>query len=265
MKNKVFIDFFETPSPPAIVFFRLRRALILFHNRIDCITSILAVQSVLSGRGISAMGGVIAVEHPLVDHHLTILRDRETPAVLFRQQVKRLATLLAFQATADLPLQSKLIATPMVQTEGKTLAVRVAIVPILRAGLGMVEPLQELLPEAEVWHLGMYRDEQTATPVEYYCKLPEGKACQVGFVLDPMLATGGSVLAALETLQRWGCADLRVLSIIAARPGVERLERLFPNIKIYVAAVDPELNEHNFIVPGLGDAGDRIFNTSSGQ
>ncbi len=209
------------------------------------------------------MGGVIAVEHPLIEHHLTILRDRETTASLFRQQVRRLATLLAYQATADLTLRSKTIFTPMVQAEGKTLAERVAIVPILRAGLGMVEPLQELLPEAEVWHLGMYRDEQTATPVEYYCKLPEGKACQVGFVLDPMLATGGSVLTALETLQRWGCPDLRVLSIIAAQPGVERLKREFPDVKIYVAAVDPELNEHSFIVPGLGDAGDRIFNTCS--
>ncbi len=208
------------------------------------------------------MGGVIEVEHPLIDHHLTVLRDQLTPPALFRQQIGRLATLLAYKATQDLQLKTKHIATPMTSMEGSQLAVDIAIVPILRAGLGMVEPLQELLPEAQVWHLGMYRDEKTATPVEYYCKLPVGGACAVGFVLDPMLATGGSVVSALETLSRWGCPDLRVVSIIAARPGVERMQREFPDVKIYVAAIDPELNEHNFIVPGLGDAGDRIFNTS---
>ncbi|MEZ6153547.1 MAG: uracil phosphoribosyltransferase [Pirellulaceae bacterium] len=207
------------------------------------------------------MSEVFAVEHPLIDHHLTVLRDENTSPALFRQQIRRLATLLAYTATSDLPTTSKAIRTPMMQMVGSELSVRVAIVPILRAGLGMVEPLQELLPEAEVWHLGMYRDERTATPVEYYCKLPPGGACDIGFVLDPMLATGGSVISALETLARWGCPDLRVLSIIAARPGVERLTREFPQVKIYVAAVDPELNEHKFIVPGLGDAGDRIFNT----
>ncbi len=207
------------------------------------------------------MSYVICVRHPLIDHHLTILRDQQTPPSIFRQQIQRLATLLAYEATDDLTLEPKSIRTPVADMMGKQLAVRIAIVPILRAGLGMVDPLQELLPEAEVWHLGMYRDERTAMPVEYYCKLREGGACDVGFVLDPMLATGGSVVSAIEALHRWGCPDIRVLSIIASRPGVERLEREFPMVKIYVAAVDPELNEHKFIVPGLGDAGDRIFNT----
>ncbi len=207
------------------------------------------------------MGGVVEVKHPLIDHHLTILRDQCTPPALFRQQICRLATLLAYRATEDLPLTSLQITTPIADMNGSQLAVDIAIVPILRAGLGMVEPLQQLLPEAQVWHLGMYRDEKTATPVEYYCKLPESRPCAVGFVLDPMLATGGSVVSALETLSRWGCPDLRVLSIIAARPGVERMKREFPDVKVYVAAIDPELNEHKFIVPGLGDAGDRIFNT----
>ncbi len=207
------------------------------------------------------MGGVIEVKHPLIDHHLTILRDRLTPPALFRQQICRLATLLAYKATEDLLLKEKRITTPITEMDGSELAVDIAIVPILRAGLGMVEPMQELLPEAQVWHLGMYRDEATATPVEYYCKLPEGRACAVGFVLDPMLATGGSVVSALETLLRWGCPDLRVLSIIASQPGVERMAREFPQVKVYVAAVDSELNAHKFIVPGLGDAGDRIFNT----
>ncbi|MCA9133293.1 MAG: uracil phosphoribosyltransferase [Planctomycetales bacterium] len=207
------------------------------------------------------MGGAIEVRHPLLDHHLTILRDKQTPPAVFRRQTQRLATLLAYEATADLPLRSRPIETPIQKMNGQQLAVRIAIVPILRAGLGMVDPVQDLLPDAEVWHLGMYRDELTATPVEYYCKLPAGRACEVGFVLDPMLATGGSVVSALELLSRWGCADIRVLSIIAARPGIERLEREFPQVKVFVAAIDPHLNEHNFIVPGLGDAGDRIFNT----
>lgn len=207
------------------------------------------------------MTGVIEVKHPLVDHHLAILRDKHTPSSLFRQQTHRLATLLAYAATADLPLKPKTLSTPLVEMQGSELAVRIAIVPILRAGLGLVDPLQDLLPEAEVWHLGMYRDEATAQPVEYYCKLPDGGACDVGFVLDPMLATGGSVVSAIEALKRWGCPDIRVLSLIASRPGVERLEREFPGLRIFVSAIDPELNEQKFIVPGLGDAGDRIFNT----
>ena len=207
------------------------------------------------------MDPVVEVIHPLVDHHLTILRDRNTPPALFRQQTHRLATLLAYAATADLPVRGKRIETPLVEMEGQEIASRIAIVPILRAGLGLVDPLQDLLPEAEVWHLGMYRDEATATPVEYYCKLPQDDPSDVAFVLDPMLATGGSVVSALEALQRWGCPDIRVLSVIASRPGIERMQAEFPSVRVYVAAIDPELNEDKFIVPGLGDAGDRIFNT----
>lgn len=220
--------------------------------------------SVARRDGPTSVDGVIEVKHPLVDHHLTILRDQTTPSSLFRLQAKRLATLLASAATVDLPLAPKRITTPVTETIGSEIAARIAIVPILRAGLGLVDPIQELLPDAEVWHLGMYRDEKTALPVEYYCKLPDDQPCDVGFVLDPMLATGGSVLSAIEALQRWGCADIRVLSILAALPGIERVRRQFPQVRIYVCAVDPELNQHNFIVPGLGDAGDRIFNTSPG-
>jgi uracil phosphoribosyltransferase len=208
------------------------------------------------------VAGVIEVEHPLVGHHLTILRDQNTSSALFREQTRRLATLLATAATIDLPLKAKTVSTPLAKVEGYEIAARLAILPILRAGLGLVEPILSLLPEAEVWHLGMYRDEETAQPVEYYCKLPDGKACDIGFVLDPMLATGGSVISAIEALQRWGCPDIRVLSILAARPGVERLQREFPDVKIFVCAIDPELNGKNYIVPGLGDAGDRIFNTA---
>lgn len=207
------------------------------------------------------MVGVVEVKHPLVDHHLTILRDQRTPPSLFRQQTHRLAALLAYAATEDLPLRTKRISTPLTEMDGQEIAGKIAIVPILRAGLGLVDPLQELLPEAEVWHLGMYRDEKTAQPVEYYCKLPEGGACDVGFVLDPMLATGGSVVSAIEALNRWGCADIRVLSVIASQPGIVRLQNDFPEVRIFVSAIDPELNDQKFIVPGLGDAGDRIFNT----
>ncbi|MBX3421257.1 MAG: uracil phosphoribosyltransferase [Pirellulaceae bacterium] len=207
------------------------------------------------------MGQLVELKHPLAAHHVSVMRDVSTPAWLFRQQVHRAAALLAFAATEDLPLRPRTVVTPLATTTGQQLASRIALVPILRAGLGLVEPLQSLLPEAEVWHLGMYRDEATARPVEYYCRLPDGDPCDVGFVLDPMLATGGSLVSAIEALQRWGCPDIRVLSVIASQPGVDRLQREFPNLKLYVCAVDPELDNNNFIIPGLGDAGDRIFNT----
>lgn len=208
------------------------------------------------------MTAVTVLNHPLSQHHLTILRDARTVPAEFRAQTRRLAMLLGAAATADLPLTDVRISTPITDFVGKELAVRVALVPILRAGLGLVEPLQELLPEAEVWHLGMYRDEATAKPVEYYCKLREGHPCDIAMVLDPMLATGGSVLSAIETLKRWGCMDIRVLSVIAAQPGLDVLKTKHPDVRIFVCAIDPELNDRNFIVPGLGDAGDRIFNTS---
>ncbi|MGN6135552.1 MAG: uracil phosphoribosyltransferase [Aureliella sp.] len=207
------------------------------------------------------MQAPVELDHPLVRHHLTILRDARTPPALFRAQTRRLAMFLGAAATEDLPLVEKRISTPVSDLCGHQLGLRIALVPILRAGLGLVEPLQDLLPEAEVWHLGMYRDEATAQPVEYYCKLREGNPCDVAMVLDPMLATGGSVLSAIDALKRWGCRDIRVLGVIAARPGLERLQREHPDVRIYVCQIDPELNDRNFIVPGLGDAGDRIFNT----
>lgn len=207
------------------------------------------------------MTAAVVLNHPLVQHHLSILRDVSTPPSLFRAQTRRLAMLLGAAATSDLPLADVDVTTPLTNCIGQQLAVRIALVPILRAGLGLVEPLQELMPDAEVWHLGLYRDEETATPVEYYCKLRPGKACDIGMVLDPMLATGGSVLSAIETLKRWGCADIRVLSVIASQPGLARLAAAHPDVTTYVCAVDPELNDRSYIVPGLGDAGDRIFNT----
>ncbi len=207
------------------------------------------------------MTHLVELQHPLAKHHLSILRDSATPPWLFRQQVHRLATLLAFAATEDLPVRTRPVTTPLTTTQGYELSTRIALVPILRAGLGLVDPLQSLLPDAEVWHLGMYRDEVTSRPVEYYCKLPATNPCDVGFVLDPMLATGGSLLSAIEALQRWGCPDIRVMSVIASQPGIDRLKSEYPAVRLFVCAVDPELNDRNFIVPGLGDAGDRIFNT----
>lgn len=207
------------------------------------------------------MPEVILLDHPLATHHLSILRDAQTSSAMFRQQIRLLAMLLAVRATQGLALEESLVQTPLCPMTGARLKQRIAIVPILRAGIGLVEPVLELIPEAQVWHLGMYRDEATAQPVEYYSKLPKDNPVDVALVLDPMLATGGSIRAAVGAMKRWGVRDVRVLSVIAARDGIAMFHNEFPDVPIYVAAVDEELNAHKFIVPGLGDAGDRIFNT----
>ncbi len=207
------------------------------------------------------MSQVTEVDHPLIRHHLTRLRDVHTPAAEFRELVERLAVLLVYQAADDLELGTISVKTPLAVTEGYQLTERIGLVPILRAGLGMVDPVLHLLPTAEVWHLGLYRDEETAQPVEYYSKLPPRNPVDVALVLDPMLATGGSASAALETLQTWGVRRTKVLSIIAAPEGIKAVQSRFPETQIFVCAIDQKLNEKKFIVPGLGDAGDRIFNT----
>ena len=207
------------------------------------------------------MSNVVEVSHPLIKHHLACLRDKHTPPHEFRQLVHRLAVLLAYEATKDLTLAPREIETPLTHMPAHRLNQRVGLVPILRAGLGMVDPILNLIPTAEVWHLGLYRDEETALPVEYYSKLPATEPLDVALVVDPMLATGGSIAAALAALQRWNVPHSRVLSIIASRTGIEAVTRQFPSTPIYVCAIDPELNARKFIVPGLGDAGDRIFNT----
>ena len=201
------------------------------------------------------------IDHPLVEHHLRVVRDAQTPSREFRVAIQRLSVLVGVYATADLAIEPVTVRTPLADAECGQLAVGVGLVPILRAGLGMVDPLQELLPDAAVWHLGLYRNEQTAQPVGYYDKLPTQGAPSVALVLDPMLATGGSVEMVVERLTRWGVNEIRVLSIIAARAGLDRVTRDFPDVRIFVAAIDPELNDQSFIVPGLGDAGDRIFDT----
>lgn len=207
------------------------------------------------------MSNVFAADHPLIAHHLTQLRDKDTPPAEFRALIGRLAGLLAYEATKDLVTTPVAVSTPLVETEGAQLAQRIGIVPILRAGLGMVEPVLNFIPTAEVWHLGLYRDEATAQPVEYYQKLPATDPVDVALVLDPMLATGGSATVAIRTLERWGVKKIKLCSMIAAAEGVEVVRRECPDTQIYVCTIDPILNENKFIVPGLGDAGDRTFNT----
>src|SRR5947208_862489 len=204
---------------------------------------------------------LVEVSHPLIKHHLSRLRDKHTPPAEFRELVHRLAVLLAYEATSDLSLRPIEIETPLTGFRAQVLSQRVGLVPILRAGLGMVDPILNLIPTAEVWHLGLYRDEETALPVEYYSKLPQTEPVDVALVVDPMLATGGSAIAALAALKRWGVRKVKVLSIIASKRGIEAVQEQFPETDIYVCAIDPELNDRKFIVPGLGDAGDRIFNT----
>jgi uracil phosphoribosyltransferase len=207
------------------------------------------------------MSGVFEVQHPLIQCHLTRLRDKSTPPPEFRQLVHRLASLLAYEATKDLRAEPVKVETPLARTEGRQLAQRIGLIPILRAGLGMVDPVLELIPTAEVWHLGLYRDEETAKPVKYYAKLPAKRPVDVALILDPMLATGGSVVAALTTLRDWGVPHVKLLSLIAAEEDVKLVESEFPDSQIYVCQIDADLNDRKFIVPGLGDAGDRIFNT----
>lgn len=205
--------------------------------------------------------GVTEVHHPLIQVHLTRLRDKTTQPSLFRASVKRLAALLAYEATKDLSVRQTRVETPLEETGGVELGLRVGLIPILRAGLGMVDPVIDLLPMAEVWHLGLYRDEETAQPVRYYDKLPSQNPVDVAIVLDPMLATGGSAIAALMTLRERGVKQVKVVSLIASREGLDNVMAQFPEVQIFVCQIDPTLNDRKFIVPGLGDAGDRIFNT----
>ena len=207
------------------------------------------------------MPSPILVEHPLIKRHVTELRSTTTPPADFRNLVSRLAALLAYEATKDLNLMPVEVETPMAKTTGHQLSESIGIVPILRAGLGMVEPVLDFLPSAEVWHLGLYRDESTAEPVEYYSRLSDGHPVDVALVLDPMLATGGSASAAVSTLRAWGVPKIKLLTVIASEEGIAAVHAQDSEVQIFVTTVDPELNDQKFIVPGLGDAGDRIFNT----
>lgn len=199
--------------------------------------------------------------HPLVAHKLTLLRDHNTDHRTFRELIKEIATLLTYEATQDLQLRPRPVQTPLARTNGAELKDNVGLVPILRAGLGMVDGVWELLPSAEVWHIGLYRDERTLKPVEYYNKLPIEPTVSICIVLDPMLATGGSAVATVDILKNWGVRNIKFMGILGAPEGIKFLQERHPDIPIYLAAVDERLNEQGYILPGLGDAGDRQFGT----
>jgi uracil phosphoribosyltransferase len=199
--------------------------------------------------------------HPLVLDRLARLRDVETPPRAFRDAVRQLSHLLFVEASADLQTSTLMVRTPLADCAAHRLAQRLGIVPILRAGLGMADALIELIPEAKVWHLGLYRDHETLQPVTYYNKLPIQVNVDVAFVVDPMLATGGSAVAAIDILKRWGCPRIKYLGLIAAPEGVRALTAAHPEVPLHLVAIDSHLNERGYIVPGLGDAGDRQFDT----
>jgi uracil phosphoribosyltransferase len=204
---------------------------------------------------------LFASEHPLVRHKVTLLRQIDTEPKKFRELVRELSMLLCYEATRDIELVEQTVTTPMGSAAGYVLRPKIGLIPILRAGLGMVEGVLEMIPAAEVWHIGLYRDERTLHPVEYYNRLPTPNRVQLSLVLDPMLATGGTAEASIHILKRWGCERIKYIGLIAAPEGVERLSRAHPDVAIHVAAVDERLNDIGYIVPGLGDAGDRQFGT----
>jgi len=209
-----------------------------------------------------SMGTVHVLDHPLLQHKLSILRDKNTSVKEFRELVSEICTLMCYEATRDLPVEVVEIETPVAPAKVKKIAgKKLAVVPILRAGMGMVDGFLTLVPSAKVGHIGLYRDPDTLEPVEYYCKLPKDISEREVYIVDPMLATGGSATAAVQFIKNYGCKQIKLLCIIAAPEGLERVQRDHPDIDIFVAAVDECLNDHGYIVPGLGDAGDRIFGT----
>ncbi len=208
------------------------------------------------------MGKVVIMDHPLIQHKIGYIRRKDTGTKDFRQTISEIAMLICYEATRNLPLEEVNIETPICPTTVKELkGKKMAIVPILRAGLGMVDGMLDLIPAAKVGHIGLYRDPETHEPVEYYCKLPEDCSQREIFVVDPMLATGGSASEAITMLKNKGCKNIHFMCIIAAPEGIERLTADHPDIDIYIGAKDEKLNDHAYIVPGLGDAGDRIFGT----
>ena len=208
------------------------------------------------------MEHVHLLDHPLLQHKLSILRDENTSVKDFREIVSEVATLMCYEATRDLPLEEVVIKTPVATGTFKQLAgKKLAIVPILRAGLGMVDGILTLIPGAKVGHIGLFRDPETLEPVKYYCKMPTDIAQRDVIVLDPMLATGGSASAAITFLKEYGVTHIKLMNILAAPEGVARVRADHPDVEIYIAALDEKLNDHGYIVPGLGDAGDRIFGT----
>jgi uracil phosphoribosyltransferase len=207
------------------------------------------------------MSNVYPSKHPLVAHKLSRLRDVKTEPKKFRELVREIAGLLAYEATADLVTVPRELDTPLAHMVGQELQEKIGLIPILRAGLGLVEGFWELMPSAEVWHIGLYRDEHTLRPVSYYNKLPLAPTVSVCLILDPMLATGGSATATAEVLKKWGAKRIKFVGLIAAPEGIKAMQDQHPDIDIHIAAIDDHLNERAYIVPGLGDAGDRQFGT----
>ena len=207
-------------------------------------------------------GKLHVVDHPLVAHKLTILRDKDTSTKDFRELVSEIGMLLTYEATRDLPLTQREVETPICKTVAPTLkGKKFAVVPILRAGLGLVEGVLRMVPSARVGHIGLYRNEETLEPVKYFCKMPKDIAERDVLIVDPMLATGGSAAAAIGFMKEYGCTNIKLMVLLAAPEGIERLQKEHPDVDIYCGAVDSHLNEKGYIVPGLGDAGDRIFGT----
>lgn len=208
------------------------------------------------------MGKFQVMDHPLIQHKLTMIRDKNCGTKVFREVVNEIAMLMAYEVSRDMPLEDLVIETPIEESTQKTLSgKKVAIIPILRAGLGMVDGILELIPAAKVGHIGMYRDEETLEPHEYFVKLPEDIDERQLFIVDPMLATGGSAIMAIDALKKRGASNMKFVCLVAAPEGVKALQDAHPDVDIYTANLDERLNEHGYIVPGLGDAGDRLFGT----
>ena len=208
------------------------------------------------------MAKVHIMDHPLVHHKLAVMRNKETPVKEFRELINEISGLMCYEATRNLPTMDVEVQTPVAVAKCKMLAgKKLAIVPILRAGLGMVDALVDLIPSAKIGHIGLYRDPVTHEPVEYYCKLPEDIGNRVTFVVDPMLATGGSAVAAIDFLKKHGCKNIIMMNIIGCPEGIKKVQEAHPDVEMYLAACDEMLNDHAYIIPGLGDAGDRIFGT----
>ena len=208
------------------------------------------------------MSTVHVLDHPLIQHKLAILRSKNTSVKEFRELVSEISGLMCYEATRNLPTKEVEVQTPVAVAKCRRLAgKKLAIIPILRAGLGMVDSIVDMIPSAKIGHIGLYRDPETHKPVEYYCKLPEDIGNRQVFVVDPMLATGGSAVAAIDFLKQHGCQNIIMMNMIAAPEGVKAVQEAHPDVDIYLAALDEKLNEHAYIVPGLGDAGDRIFGT----
>lgn len=208
------------------------------------------------------MSKVVVMDHPLIQHKIGFIRRKDTGTKDFRQTISEIAMLICYEATRDLPMDVVEIETPICKTTVKELkGKKLAVVPILRAGLGMVDGMLQLIPSAKVGHIGLYRDPVTVKPVEYYCKLPADCSEREVFVVDPMLATGGSSVAAIQMLKDKGCKNIHFMCIIAAPEGVKAMQEAHPDVDLYIGALDEKLNDHSYIVPGLGDAGDRIFGT----